>query len=162
MAAVLEKLDSCELQTLVFAPAALAGLPYRGLDVSGYTLSQSTPDWLSGALKKIVNFGRLEARWDSYSAKVIPASTRVAAVTLLREIATQNLPPAHVVPVSDGSIQIEWHTRGIDLELNVVSASRVTLSFEDARGTFPALEEELRYDLRKLTNILDLIASRPD
>ena len=162
MAAVLERPDDCELQPIVYAPMALAGTPYRGLDVSEYTLSSSQPDWLSGALTAIARLGRLAPGWDSYSAKRISPATQAASIALLREIATYNVPAPSVVPVCDGSIQIEWHTRGIDLELNVISSSRTAVLFEDSRGAEPLVDEELRYDMRKLTNVLDLLASRAD
>lgn len=55
--------------------------------------------------------------WDSYGGRPISASAAMTAISWLDEIVMPGLPSPSVVPGSDGSIQFEWHMRGIDLEV---------------------------------------------
>ncbi len=48
-----------------------------------------------------------------------------------------------VVPTSGGGIQFEWHTRGIDLEVEVVQPGRIVALFADSR-TGEEWEEETK------------------
>jgi hypothetical protein len=51
--------------------------------------------------------------WDSYDGV---ATTTEAATAALRFLKVIDTPPA-VVPCSDGGIQLEWHTGGLDIEV---------------------------------------------
>ena len=44
----------------------------------------------------------------------------------------KDLPSPSIVPTSRGGVQIEWHVKGIDLEIEVVTPHRFQASFEDA------------------------------
>jgi hypothetical protein len=71
---------------------------------------------LEGTLEKLTSLPR---RWDGYAGQ--PVSFRVAffAANLLERICDDDLPPPSLVPGSDGSLQIEWHCYGYDVEIDV-------------------------------------------
>jgi hypothetical protein len=134
---------------------------YRGIDVESYALSSSSPGWLRTVQAQIEECARLEAGWDSYSAQRVSGNACVAAYRTIRELATANTPLPSVVPTSDGLIQFEWHTNDIDLEVLVLSTTKIEVSFEDARGALASMEDaEFRYDFRDVKDAINLLSSR--
>lgn len=148
------------------APAAFSGrhlssMPYWGTDASLYMLSNAPlPPWWNSARSRLNELGKLAPGWDSYGAKVIASSARAAAIDVLRQITTRKTPPPSIVPTSDGSIQIEWHTRGIDLELRVLSPTRLNVSMEDAQNQVPPIEDEFQYDFRRILQAINVLSNR--
>lgn len=134
---------------------------YRGIEVESYALSSSSPSWLRAVLAQIEECARMEAGWDSYSAEAISPNACAAAYGIIRALATRNTPIPSVVPTSDGLIQFEWHTKDIDLEVRVLSSTRIEVCLEDVRGTLVSMEDaEFRYDFRKVKKAIDLLSSR--
>lgn len=58
--------------------------------------------------------------WDSYGARRVDGERVKATLDLLLELLCDDTPPPSCVPVSDGSVQLEWHTGGVDLEVSVL------------------------------------------
>ncbi|MBI4905956.1 MAG: hypothetical protein HY820_20140 [Acidobacteria bacterium] len=73
---------------------------------------------------------RLPDGWNSYSAKPVPRQTVIRAVCLLAEFLDEETPTPSVVPTVRGGIQIEWHTKGFDIEIYVESATSVSFYAE--------------------------------
>ena len=63
---------------------------------------------------------KLQPNWDSYGGKKIdPAAIDGAA----RILARMWYPASwHVIPCSDGSVQIESHSDGLDIEIHIARA----------------------------------------
>jgi hypothetical protein len=61
----------------------------------------------------IMDCTRLPPGWDSYDGAPTSQAAAVAALRLLSVLTTA---PA-VVPCSDGGVQLEWHTQGVDIEI---------------------------------------------
>lgn len=59
---------------------------------------------------------KLEQNWDSYGAGPIDHDTVVRADVIGNRLADLFSHPAQYVPVGDGSVQIEWHSDGWDVE----------------------------------------------
>lgn len=60
----------------------------------------------------------LKVNWDSYGAPPIDDRCIQRAYEIWRELSG----PWQVVPCSDGSVQLEQHSRGFDIEILVRSA----------------------------------------
>lgn len=134
---------------------------YRGIDVEPYVLSSGSPPWLRAIQAQIEECSRLEAGWDSYVAKPISTAACVAAYRIIRELATRNTPIPSVVPMPDGRIQFEWHANDIDLEVRVLSTTKIEVFFEDARDALPPMEDaEFRYDFREVKKAIDHLSAR--
>ena len=53
-----------------------------------------------------------------------------------------------------------WHTRGIDLEVRVLSTAKINVSFEDLRNLAAPIEGELEYDYRSLAQAIHILSNR--
>lgn len=91
----------------------------------------------------------LPPNWDSYGAQPIDPRCIEYARTLLRSIMKPDTPAPAVVPTSQGGVQLEWHTKGLDLEIEVRSPEQCYVLYENHRdGT--TWEGELTADLTQL------------
>lgn len=153
-------MDDCAIVEPAPAAFALGGWGYSPFDVSSYVMTDSTPAWLGRARSQLEELGRLQPGWDSYGARPISAMARKATYELLQQLASPRTPQPALVPTSDGSIQIEWHTKGIDLEIRVLSTTRVSVYLEDAHGQAPGLDGELEYDFTSLGEAIRALSSR--
>jgi hypothetical protein len=96
------------------------------------------------ALKMI---SALPAKWDSYSARPIAYKAIVNAIRLICETTFESTPTPQVIPVSSGSIQLEWHKGGIDLEIEIDEAGTVSTYFEDTNSREEPQEWAASYNL---------------
>lgn len=95
----------------------------------------------------------LPENWDSYGARRIRPSAVVFALQLLSDTMGPDTPTPSVAPTPHGGVQLEWHTRGIDLEIEVRSPGRVQVSYEDHRCSVE-WEGELTFDLTRLSGFV--------
>ncbi len=65
---------------------------------------------------------------------------------LLAHVMLSDTPAPEIVPTVRGGLQLEWHVRNVDVELEILSPGRYLLSFED-RSSERELEVELSSDL---------------
>src|SRR5260370_40530609 len=94
-------------------------------------LSPPRPLWISDTSQKIGGFVDLPENWNSYGARRIQPELAEAAIHLLSKIVQPETPKPEVVPTTAGGVQIEWHVRGIDLEIQILSQDRLNVSFEN-------------------------------
>lgn len=102
--------------------------------------------WLAPTLRKFLEILKLEPNWDSYGAPKIEREQVWKAIGLLCDVMEHETPKPWVVPTSGGSIQLEWHEGGHDLEVYI---SEGTMSWDDGDG--PIDKEILRSYLRQIT-----------
>jgi hypothetical protein len=150
-----------EADASAFLPPLAQGSGYPAPVPPSYFL-WSVPQvaWLRDAKRKLAELSSLPPNWDSYGGRPLSPEMHLAAGRLIAQIAEPGLPMPAIVPTSDGSIQLEWHERDIDLELRLRTPSLYEFSFEDLRGVEASIEEELRYDLTPLRRALELLTSR--
>ncbi|MGH7924591.1 MAG: hypothetical protein ACREQH_08385 [Candidatus Binatus sp.] len=109
--------------------------------------------WLHSIRQNIGELLDLSDNWDSYGAVAIRPEFAASALGLLQSIMDSETLVPSVVPTNLGGIQIEWHAKGIDLEIEVESTSRISVWYEDDR-TGVSWEEELSSDLSKLADAM--------
>jgi hypothetical protein len=143
-----------------FAKNGLSSQPYNAADASRSSMYVPTPDWMAGVKVQIEGFQLLQSGWDSYAGKQISMGMRSAAFHLILDLATLNTPRPSVVPVADGTIQFEWHAKGIDLEIRVLSMTKIEVAFEDSRDEEAPIEDEFEYDFRRLTSAMNVLSTR--
>lgn len=90
----------------------------------------------------VVDLLRLPPGWNSYSAKPIAASNAVRAIRVLASIIDTETPLPAIVPSSQGGIQLEWHAKGIDIEVYIDSYDDVRF-FAEHTGSGESIEEPL-------------------
>jgi hypothetical protein len=124
------------------------------------TIQESeAPAWVANAKARLEELVNLSPNWDSYGAS--PVSERIARITLglLDGLMRDTTPLPSIIPTNAGRVQLEWHTKGIDLEVEVISPILLHASFEDRR-TGNAWERDLNIDLTDLYDAVSIISAR--
>ena len=72
--------------------------------------------------------------WNSSTARRIDPAAVIWALDLLGKVMQPDTPAPTVIPTARGELELEWHLRGIDLEVHAVSPGRLYFYFEDQRS----------------------------
>jgi hypothetical protein len=115
--------------------------------------------WQIEVLKPLIRYSELRQGWDSYSGLPLRLDTGFFALLVLNAVMRPRTPIPQVVPSPVGGVQLEWHEKGIDLELHVAAPYECELWFEDHQ-TGERLSTELSTDLSPLARRIDELTSR--
>ena len=116
--------------------------------------------WLEIIAKEFDEVLKLRANWNSYGARQVePECIRFVLEELLPFAMRPSIPVPAVVPTNRGGIVLEWHTRGIDLEVEVVLPGCLHIFYEDAQ-TGESWEGEVSSDLAPLDTPLEVHSQR--
>jgi hypothetical protein len=99
-----------------------------------------------GRFREMVNLPR---GWDGYAGKPVDFEIACFASQLLQALYLDPVPTPSLVPGSDGSLQIEWHLAGFDIELDVLGVNVVRAWRRDAQ-TGEEVEVELSNDFAQV------------
>src|SRR5665213_3489976 len=93
----------------------------------------ASPDrkWQVEVQGQLLQFAKMSPGWDSYDAPQVTWDAGMFALSILNDIMRPRTPIPQVVPASVGGVQLEWHEKGIDLEIRVTAPYRCSLWFED-------------------------------
>lgn len=108
-------------------------------------------------VRRMTQLLALPPGWDSYGAKAIDRHRALAALYLVWLAVVNGASAPVIVPTSDGGIQLEWHRRGADLEIKVVSEALLQVFFEDL-ATGESFEDEIGVDWTPLRVFLGRVA----
>src|SRR5206468_4162766 len=98
--------------------------------------------------------------WNSYGARPIRPEIVHVAAQLLRETVNHNTPQPAVVPTVGGGVQLEWHTGGIDLEIEIASPEQFLVYNADSKDETECELELSPSDLPRLAELITRL-SRP-
>ena len=85
------------------------------------------PEWLHPTLSCFKELLELPEGWDSYGASTVTDEAIAGAVDVLKRLQLHvEAPQPDVVPGSSGSVQLEWHRSGADVEIHISSAGHAT------------------------------------
>jgi len=131
----------------------------KAFDRSRQSLAEASrqviPRGVISAVERMIELLELPPGWNSYNARPITKENVNFAFNLLGRIMRHDTPAPNVVPMVRGGVQLEWHTRGINLEISIYSPGEVSFFAEDVRGGNPT-EGEL--DLAALTQWVDRLS----
>ena len=116
--------------------------------------TRNRPLWV----QRLENLLSLPHNWDTYGAPQIEPSYISWAFRLLMDIMEDDTPVPLVVPTSRGGLQLEWHTRGIDLEVEFLTPWRLEVSFEDNRRG-EAWDTIITCDMSRLHEAISALSS---
>lgn len=116
------------------------------------------PLWSRAAIEQIGRLGELTADWDSYGARPIDPHCAMAAIRLVLSLLGPSIPTPAIVPLNRGGIQLEWHRRGVDLEIAVQSPVRYVVAFEEGESG-QEMEQAITTDFRPLIALLARISN---
>jgi hypothetical protein len=117
------------------------------------TLTDQRPPWFEALARRFDSFVDLEMNWDSYGGLPVHESVAQAARDLILRIVPLSAPAPIAVPTSRGGIQFEWHTRDVELEIEVASPGRLSAVFEN-RMTGEEWERQFESDLSPLVEAI--------
>lgn len=109
------------------------------------------PKWIMPLLNQICRLGDLSFDWNSYGALPVDPEIAANAICMLLNVLSATDPLPAVVPTSRGGLMIEWHDRGIDLEIDFRSALSIDVSFEDGDHVEEFENAELELIRQKLS-----------
>ena len=75
--------------------------------------------WLRTVLDQLERLTSLESDWDGYGAPVIQPSLIIHTLNFLEATALKSAPAPAIVATNRGSIQLEWHRRGHEIDVEI-------------------------------------------
>ena len=116
--------------------------------------------WFESIAKEFDEILKLPANWNSYGAhQVDPECIKFALEELLPFAMRPSIPAPVIVPTNRGGIVLEWHTRGIDLEVKVVAPACLHIFYEDEQ-TGESWEREVSSDLAPLDKPFEVLSQK--
>ncbi len=117
------------------------------------------PFWLDQVMARISRLLDLPSNWDSHNARPVDVdSVRTALQTLSRTM-RPDTPSPQIIPTPRGTIQLEWHLRGIDLEVEALPSGLLHISCEDGESG-EIVEDLMTLGLTQMTRALAKISER--
>jgi len=109
-----------------------------------HAIEDQDPLWYKGIVRKVLSLLNLQENWDSYGSKPISLTAIKNAFKVITNIVNPDTPMPYIVPSPSGAVQIEWHTNGIDLEIEVSEKNIANIFYENVSAN---LEEEWESNL---------------
>lgn len=81
--------------------------------------------WIEELSPKFQELMALPVGWDGYAGLPVSFDCVCFVVQLIDRLSINEIEAPQVVPGSDGSLQLEWHNYGYDVELNILAPSEV-------------------------------------
>jgi hypothetical protein len=113
--------------------------------------------WSIEVIAKFVELVAMPSGWDGYSARAVERETALFALEILNTTMGPRTPMPHIVPTAEGGIQLEWHEKGIEVELYIAGVYECELWVHDHRTgkeftrSLTNSFEDLRDPIRQLT-----------
>ena len=118
-----------------------------------------TPNWQLEVAMQLREALQLTEGWDGFRAGPIRRDVLAYACQVLDRIMQQGTPAPHVTPMSHEGLMLEWHERGVDLEIEIEVPGHLWMSFEDRVEDIDD-EYHLESDLTRLTIPVDKVTKR--
>lgn len=113
------------------------------------------PQWAEPVAQRLADLASLSADWDSYGASSVDPDAIAQTIELLLAVMKDDTPVPTIVPTNRGRVMVEWHTRGVDLEVTALPGGRFHVSFEENGD---AWDETLSSDLSRLDAAVSRLA----
>lgn len=82
--------------------------------------------WMKRLYDRFNEIVSLPVGWDGYQGVAVKFTTAQFAAQVIERLYVDDLEAPSVVPGSDGSVQIEWHINGYDVELDFLGPLKVS------------------------------------
>lgn len=76
--------------------------------------------WIEELESKFNSLTSLRKGWDGYNGVPVSFTCAQFAAHLIERLYTDTLPAPQLVPVSDGTLRLEWHLNEYDVEIDVL------------------------------------------
>ncbi len=108
--------------------SAISGSTPHAIEGKGFSPLRSGAEqskMLKELKDKCIEFTKLKKGWDGFKASPVPIEKANVAMRLIDRLVNINIPKPNIVPTYDGSIQIEWHMKNYELEIEITQLSEV-------------------------------------
>lgn len=120
-------------------------------------VAQPTSQWVVDLAPRFDELTSLTVGWDGYNGLPVSFSCAQFAANLLERLCVEKVPSPHLVPGSDGTIQIEWHRNQFDVEIEVLAPFQV-LATRYCHTTDKTEELALSSDFTDLMSWVDALS----
>ncbi|MBP6010786.1 MAG: hypothetical protein KBA31_01050 [Alphaproteobacteria bacterium] len=116
---------------------------------STQALTLASVEWQIAVHQRLGHLMRLERGWDGYGGLPVKREVLQFALRILAAVMDDTAVSPQIVPISDGSLQLEWHKRDVHLEVHVLAPYRVQVVYErnaqedefDVVGNFARIQQ---------------------
>jgi hypothetical protein len=117
--------------------------------------------WMKQLDSRFAELFALPQGWDGYQGRSLSKDCYSFAENILNRLCIDSLPPPDVVPGGDGTLQLEWHLLGFDIELDVLGVYDV-IGFRRNLQTGEEEEVRLEKDFTQVFGWINEIAIRSE
>lgn len=120
-------------ENLFYEPSSASVSP-RADNYSNFsTAYNAAPErrWQIEVQSHLLKYAKMQNGWDSYGAPAVRWDAAMFALSVLNDVMRARTPIPQVVPSAAGGVQLEWHQKGIDLELHITAPYQCELWFQD-------------------------------
>lgn len=75
--------------------------------------------WMDASLARLDYLTSLDRGWDGYDGQPVSYTCASFAASIMEAVCVDHVPAPSLVPGSDGTVQMEWHMAGYDIEVLV-------------------------------------------
>ena len=118
--------------------------------------------WAEELKSRLNELTSLPRGWDGYAGKPVTPQCAYFAMNMLERLCRDKVPPPSLVPGGDGSLQVEWHRNGYDVELDVLGVNNVVATLLCCENEEKDQELEIKSDFSPIAEWIDLIADDND
>ncbi|WP_157776571.1 hypothetical protein [Nitratireductor aquibiodomus] len=118
--------------------------------------THSSP-WMRDLSSRFDEVVSLTKGWDGYSGVPVSFTTAQFAAQMIERLWVPGVPTPSIVPGTDGSVQVEWHAGGFDVELDVLEPLEVE-AYRLNRKTGEVDELEIESDFSQIAQWISDIA----
>jgi len=115
--------------------------------------------WEREITNRISNLMKLQDNWDGYKSPPPRDDVGTFALTVMKQVMQPETPVPQVVPSAGGGLQLEWHEKDIDLEVNFSAPYECDLWVEDYR-TGRCVSKGLTNEFSELKEAIVLLTTR--
>lgn len=113
--------------------------------------------WQKPVVSRVCELLALRDNWDSYHAPALGHDLGMFAIQLLEEVMVPGIKAPQIVPTSEGKLQIEWHTGGCDLEIEINGIYDIDMWFQNHKLQEDAYFVSLDSDYTEISNAIRTI-----
>jgi hypothetical protein len=125
----------------------------RGAEASVFA---APVDWAARAADRLIELIRLPVGWDGHRGRPLAKLTAEFTCSLLARIMGPGVPLPAMMPASYGGLQLEWHRKGWDVEIEVMGPNHVQAYARDIH-TGDERELSVTTDFSGLLPLIDKI-----
>jgi hypothetical protein len=123
------------------------------------TAATDEQHWQTQVMDALMRYAALPQGWDSYSGHPLRWDVGAFAMCVLSSVMRAGTPAPQIVPSPEGAIQIEWHEKGVDLELYIAAPYSCEVAYRN-NTTGADFTEELSNDFSLLSEPIRELTSR--